>query len=116
MASEMNLADELGRNVVEPGRGVVRKIVCADRDVVDVDQQLAAAAAGQLAKKAGLAPLVIAERQIMRWVLDEDLAIDRVLHAFDIRAESAQHLVRARYRQKVWKAAPVEARPGEMLG
>ena len=52
---EVHFTDQLGGNVEQPCGGVEADVVRADHDIVNVDQQLAAASASELAKEAGLA-------------------------------------------------------------
>ena len=113
---EVDFADQIGGNGVEPGRGVEADIVRSDRDIVDVDQQAAAAAPRELGEEARFAPAVVAEREIMGRILDQDLAAERVLDAADVGGAARQDFVGPRHRQQVGEAAAVEARPGEMLG
>ena len=115
VTGKVNLADELGGYVEQPARGIETDIVRADCDVVHVDEQFAAAAAGELAEEAGLAPAMLVERQIVCRILDQDFATERVLHLADVGAEAGKHLVRPRQWQEIGEAPAIETRPGEMF-
>ena len=62
VAGQVDFPDELGRDGIEPVCCIEAEVVRADGHVVDVDQQLAAGTAGEFAKEARFAPLMIAER------------------------------------------------------
>src|SRR5436190_3691910 len=115
MSGEVDLAYPFPGNGIEPFRSIETNIVRADGDVVDVDQQTAAGAPRELGEEARLAPAMLAQVEVMRWIFDQDLPPQRVLNAADIGGAARQHLVGARHWKQVREAAAVQARPREVL-
>ena len=117
VAGEMDLADRVGRKAVEPGGGVEAEVVRRDVDVVDVEQQAAAGAPGELGEEVDLVPVVPVDAQVVRRVLDRDAAARaRPACAPMLARDALQRRGRAREGQQVGKVAPVHARPGQVLG
>src|SRR6476646_9734961 len=115
VTGEMDFTDPFSGEVIQPSGWVVAQIVRTDGEIVHVDQQAAAASAREFGEKARLAPAVVAQSEIVGWVLDKDLPPERILDSSDVGGAARKHLIGAWHRQEVGKAATIEPRPGQML-
>ena len=116
MTREVNLADKMTRNGVEPGVCIVATIGAGNMHIVDVDQKAATAPIGQRDQKFGLAHLRPLDIDIDRGVFDEDGAAENFLCLVDMRDHDVERFLRQRHRQKVVEMRLAVACPCEMLG
>ena len=85
-------------------------------DVVDVDQQAAAGASGDLDQKIDLVPVVIGQGQIGGRVLDQHPSPQGLLRLVQMVADQVQHLAASGYGQQVGMIDAATPRPGQVLG
>ena len=115
-SGEMDLGHALGRDRREIGLRVEAVIDRVDIDVVDVEQQLAAAFARDGGDEVPLGHRIVGEAQIGRDVLHQQRTAERELHRVDTIAYQRQRLFGQRQRQQIVQMAAVDMAPAQMLG
>jgi len=115
VAGEMDLANHFGGDFFKIGIRSETEIMGAHKDVVDVDEQPAAAPIGQLPQEVGLAQLMARQVDIVGRILHHDRAAKRVLDACDIVDGDAERLASSRERQEVGMVGAVPFLPGKMV-
>src|ERR1043165_889701 len=80
VAGEVDLADALRGHRRDVGAGVEAVVVGADEDVVDVEQDAAVSAAGQLGEKLVLLHVGVPEAHVARRILEQDAAAEAFLY------------------------------------
>jgi hypothetical protein len=116
VAGEMDLADMAKRESVEISDGIEAVIGRGDDDVVDVEQQAAAGAAGDLGEEVGLGHHAFREEDVGRRIFEQHASPDRLLRLVDVVANRLEGLFRIGQRQQIVEEALVVGRPGEMFG
>jgi hypothetical protein len=116
VSGEVDLAHGMKREGGEVGAGVEAVVRGRDEDVVDVEQQPAAGAAGDLGEEVGLGPGRGGEGHVGGRVLEEHPPPERLLHRVHMVADEAKGLVGVGERQEVVEPGRAVARPGEVLG
>jgi hypothetical protein len=84
-------------------------------DVVDVEQETAVGAAGDLAEKLPLGHRRVGVAEVARDVLDQDPAPEPVLHAAHALHHVRERLLGIRQRQEVVRVVPADAPPAEVV-
>src|SRR5262245_6268445 len=116
MAGEVNFTDMLGGEAGDIARRIEAVIGGGDIDVVDVEQEAATGAPGELFKKVDLRHLILCETKISRGVLDKDSSVECLLHLIDVGGNERQRLGRVGQRQQIVEIGRLVRGPGKMLG
>ena len=90
VTGEMDLLNKCGGHGGDIGVRIEAVILRADVDIVDVEQDAAAAALCNGDEKIPFAHRRIDELQIARYILDENLPLQAILHAADARSRLLQ--------------------------
>ena len=90
-------------------------IVRAHEDVVDVQQDAAIGAAGELGQKLVLRHVAI-EHQVAGGVLQQNPPSEPLLHDLHPARHVGQHLLGVRQRQQIVRVDPVRRPPAKVVG
>ena len=116
MTCQVDLADMLDRKGVEIGQRIETAIGGGHGDIVQVEQQAAAATPCERAQEIGFRHLLDREAQIGRRILDEDGPPQHGLHFLDMADHERQRRFGIGKRQQVVEENSVVRGPGQMLG
>src|SRR6185436_2937161 len=111
MSGKMNLAHRVRRNCVQCVRGIETMIHRIYIQVVDVEQNAATAAVGNLCQEVELRDFGRAELQVTRHVLDKDPPLQDFLHLGDMRNDLIACSARIRQWQQIVEMAWTERAP-----
>src|ERR1700677_3167621 len=115
MSRQMYLAASFAREVGEITKRGISVIGGRDEDVVDVEQQPAAAAAYQLANEVSFAHRRLAKHDIGGRVFEKDRPADRHLRFVNVIADASEGGPCVWQRQQVIEKCGLMGRPGQML-
>ena len=112
----MDLRDGVAGNRVQVRPRIETVVHRVDVDVVDVEEELAAAAPGDCGHEVPFGHRVGLEAQIRRDVLDEKRPPEGGLHRVDAIAHQREGLVGEGQRQQVVEVTAIDATPAQVLG
>ncbi len=115
MSRDMDFADEARIEGVEPGCGIAPEVERRHLDIVDVEQQAAAAAPREFVKKVDLVPVVARIGEVPRRILDQDRTRQPVLHAADLGHEMVERRVAIGDGQQVGEFVVRPVAPAQMV-
>ena len=115
VTGEVNLPDRLQRERVEPGKGIEAVVARAHEEVVQVEQESAAGAPGQLGEELGLGDLLVLEAEIGGRVLDEHAPTEMILGPGHVVGHHAERFAGHRHRQQVGEETVADPAPGKVF-
>jgi len=115
VARKVNLLHALRGDGIQVLERIELVIDRAHVDVVDVEQNQAIGARGDLAQKLPLCQAGIAEPDVARDVLQQDAAAEEILHGAHALDDIGERLLGIRKRQQVVRVAPGDAGPAEVV-
>src|SRR5262249_55150748 len=111
----MDFADARGWKAAQVVARIEAVIACAHEDVIDIAEDAAVGPRGDLGHELPFRERGMAETQIGRWILDEDLAPQKILRHLDVAADDVERFLGERQRQQVGEMSPIDRVPCEML-
>src|SRR5262245_52836770 len=111
--AKMQLRNRLGWKLGDVAIAIEAEIMCAQIDVAHVTEEPAAGAVNELGQELDLRHGRSIEADIARWVLDQVLSPERVLHLVDMRADDAQRFPGVGQWQQIVEILARMRRPGE---
>src|SRR5581483_9232775 len=114
-ACEVDLLHGMRRDRVQIAQRIETVVDAADVDVVDVEQDAAAAAPGNQVEKLPFRDGRFGELEIARYVLDQDAATEVILSLIDVAAHHLERLFGVRQRQQIVEMEAVDRTPAQMI-
>jgi hypothetical protein len=111
----MQLADSLARDASQIFHRVKTVVACTHIHVIDIEEDIVARAPAHFIKETQLRHLDRREADVARRVFEHERAFEHFLGVLNIRAHSAQGLVRIGQGQQIMRIEPVNAGPAEMI-
>ena len=97
-------------------RAIEAVVVGAHEHVVDVEQDAAVGAAGELGEELVLRHVGVAEAQVARRVLEQDAPAEALLHRLHASDDVRERLLGVRHRQQIVRVDAVGGAPAEVVG
>src|SRR5689334_11457799 len=110
----MDLLDALIWQAGDIGLHIESEILRGDIDIVDVEQEAAAGASGDLAQEFGLCHGRAGKADIRGEVFNEDAPSERLLCLLDIAADDGKRFLIMRQRHEIVQIDTVADAPGKM--
>src|ERR1041384_5709341 len=111
----MDLADAGRWQATKVMARIETVVARAYEHIVDVAQDAAVGARGDLGHELPLQEGGMAESQIRGWILDEDLAPQKILRHLDVAADDVERFLGEGQRQQVGERRSIDRVPCEML-
>lgn len=115
VSSEMELADTIDGDGLEVGVDGEAVVKGADVDVVDIQEDLAVGALGDLAQEVPFGEFAFGESDVARDIFEQDLASEGILDLLDARDDVADGFFGVGEREKVVAVVSTECAPAQVI-
>src|SRR5882757_1321164 len=115
MPGKVKLPDALLRHGVQIGLRIEAVIDAADVDIVDVEQDGAVRALGDLAQEFPFAHVGLLQSQVARYVFEQELPTERILYLADAGDHMRQRLLVIGEWQEIVQVLSADSGPAQVI-